>query len=1058
MEEHSAVRTYKDDCLRDIFASVTYTVLPAPPAVFDEIANADIFCEDLATYQPEFLSYSNGGTLGCEISGSVQGVADPFDGSCGQFEVNFEFTDLCGRIITAKHTITVIDETAPELVGVIPAGISNMNLCYDQRPDENSHPFLADSYIAGLYEDNCGNVNVTHTVVELGDDCNWAIMYRYEIEDDCDNFADPVKIFFNGGDTSAPVLTGDLPTGVTDLQCLSENPGAPDEAAIAAAFTDNCGNINVTPLDPVIAGDDCGWTATYEYIIEDDCGYKADNVIIVNSGADTTPPTLDKDIPLGENTLDLCIDSPLGEPSEAEIAALYIDNCTDPLTAANVSKIEKVYGTDCEWIRVFEYIVSDNCGNPADLIKVNYQGGDVSEPVPTGECTPEIVVIRTDDWDVDCPADAYISLNVGDEISAADLDWTVGGITVEALGGNLASCFTDNCADVSELTFRVTGKDGTPGTCSTTLNITFDVEDNCENIYSGFVCTFVVVDNTAPVITCPEGVDFGLVEEAPTDCATKANYTDNCQADGETEDYTDSDISFAFQAGTDDVAGFVGDFASGNWALDTASGAGSINIAAGQMTIVGSSTNPGDVVLATATCPTSGEYSFDWAYSATDIPGFDAGFYVNGALAFILSSTSGESGSVTVNCLAGDVIGFGVSTSDAIPGPGQLDITNFLVGGSPDTNVFTFTRTFTANDGCDNTATCDVVYTWAEAAPTCDNGQVIACGDTVSGDTSDAGAEDVVGPNGGIGNWYTYIGTGEYVVTFSTCDNTFYDSRIDVYTGVCDDPQFVAGNDDSCGLQSEVGFLAEDGVEYHIFVRGFLDDTGSYELNVICEELPTCDYPVLVCDDVATGNTSDGGPEDVADINGYVGNWYNYIGTGDSVVAFSTCNNADYDTNIQVYTDCGTIGVAGNDDAFGCGLTSEVGFFAEDGVEYNIFVRGWNGDTGSYGLTVICDTQVGEPRVAQTQDDVIIDFIAYPVPFNNEVNIAYTFEFNTNVTIELFDTKGLLILSQTNKNYVNGSKDKTTFDLSRTSNQMFYVKLTTSQGTVTKKIVSSGGR
>ena len=64
-------------------------------------------------------------------------------------------------------------------------------------------------------------------------------------------------------------------------------------------------------------------------------------------------------------------------------------------------------------------------------------------------------------------------------------------------------------------------------------------------------------------------------------------------------------------------------------------------------------------------------------------------------------------------------------------------------------------------------------------------------------------------------------------------------------------------------------------------------------------------------------------------------------------------------------------------------------------------------------------------------------------------------EFETDVTIELYDTRGIVILSDTNRSYEKGSKGKTTFDLSRIPNQMFYVKLTTSQGSVTKKIVSS---
>ncbi|MBR9914420.1 MAG: T9SS type A sorting domain-containing protein, partial [Algicola sp.] len=217
---------------------------------------------------------------------------------------------------------------------------------------------------------------------------------------------------------------------------------------------------------------------------------------------------------------------------------------------------------------------------------------------------------------------------------------------------------------------------------------------------------------------------------------------------------------------------------------------------------------------------------------------------------------------------------------------------------------------------------------------------------------------------------------------------------------------------------------------------------------------------ILECGDYVTGDTSDGGPEDVI-VGGFTGNWYSFIGTGDDIAIFSTCNDADYDTFLSVYTDCGSIFLTSNDDATGCGLTSEVGFFAEAGVEYNIFVEGFFTDSvGNYGLTVSCDPAVTRQQLADNtftpKDEITIDFTAYPVPFDNEVNIAYSFEFETNVTIELFDTKGLLVLSQTNDRYVAGSKDVATFDLSRSSSQMFYVKLTTSQGTVTKKIVSSG--
>ena len=84
-----------------------------------------------------------------------------------------------------------------------------------------------------------------------------------------------------------------------------------------------------------------------------------------------------------------------------------------------------------------------------------------------------------------------------------------------------------------------------------------------------------------------------------------------------------------------------------------------------------------------------------------------------------------------------------------------------------------------------------------------------------------------------------------------------------------------------------------------------------------------------------------------------------------------------------------------------------------------------------------------------------VDFTAYPVPFEDEVNIKYSFDYETDVTIEVFDIKGTLIKTDINNNYVKGTQDKTTLDLSSASNQLFFVRLTTSNGTVTKKIVSS---
>lgn len=74
-----------------------------------------------------------------------------------------------------------------------------------------------------------------------------------------------------------------------------------------------------------------------------------------------------------------------------------------------------------------------------------------------------------------------------------------------------------------------------------------------------------------------------------------------------------------------------------------------------------------------------GTFSFDWAYSSVDDPGFDAGYYVLDDLSnyIFLSTTDGESGSISVQVSAGDLIGFNVYSVDGEFGPGVLTITNF---------------------------------------------------------------------------------------------------------------------------------------------------------------------------------------------------------------------------------------------------------------------------------------------------------------------------------------------------------------------------------------------
>ncbi|WP_040279980.1 T9SS type A sorting domain-containing protein [Psychroserpens damuponensis] len=89
-----------------------------------------------------------------------------------------------------------------------------------------------------------------------------------------------------------------------------------------------------------------------------------------------------------------------------------------------------------------------------------------------------------------------------------------------------------------------------------------------------------------------------------------------------------------------------------------------------------------------------------------------------------------------------------------------------------------------------------------------------------------------------------------------------------------------------------------------------------------------------------------------------VGVWYVYAGTGDTVTA-STCAQADFDTEITVYTGvCGDFTCLDNNDdnsAAGCtSNTSLLEFETVIGTDYFIYVSGFGAATGAFDLSITC--------------------------------------------------------------------------------------------------------
>ena len=109
--------------------------------------------------------------------------------------------------------------------------------------------------------------------------------------------------------------------------------------------------------------------------------------------------------------------------------------------------------------------------------------------------------------------------------------------------------------------------------------------------------------------------------------------------------------------------------------------------------------------------------------------------------------------------------------------------------------------------------------------------------------------------------------------------------------------------------------------------------------------------------------------------NGSNVSWYRAIGTGNTLTA-STCSDANFDTKIVVYCNCNQYSdycVGGNDDSEGCSnFTSVVSWHSIIGQEYLLMVVGYEGQTGSFTLTLRDDGIPADASLRQCSGSNIV--------------------------------------------------------------------------------------
>jgi hypothetical protein len=117
------------------------------------------------------------------------------------------------------------------------------------------------------------------------------------------------------------------------------------------------------------------------------------------------------------------------------------------------------------------------------------------------------------------------------------------------------------------------------------------------------------------------------------------------------------------------------------------------------------------------------------------------------------------------------------------------------------------------------------------------------------------------------------------------------------------------------------------------------------------------------------------------------GVWYIYQDNSGFLadITLSTCDQADFDTKIHVYTgDCGVpplTCVASNDDGAGCsGFSSELTFQSDGNTTYYILVNGFNGAIGNFDLTLTCELVPPENDLIENAIDLSTSSFPYTDP------------------------------------------------------------------------------
>jgi len=301
---------------------------------------------------------------------------------CGRSQTRtWTARDACGNSSTASRTATwTSDITAPTFSGSYTAVVLG---CNPTSGDINSALGSASA------TDGCSNTTITSSDGSVSPpSCTRSQTRTFTARDACGNTATISRTVSWTSDLTPPTFTGSY----TPVQ-LSCNPAASDITAAlnGATATDACGLTTITQSDGAVQSSVCGRSQARTFTARDACGNTATISRTVTWTTSPSPPTFTGSyatVPLGCNPV-----------------ASDITNALDGATATSAcgsitpsSSDGPVVSTGCARSQTRTFTASDGCGSSATISRTVTWTADVTAPGFIGNYSDVTLTCNVSEW------------------------------------------------------------------------------------------------------------------------------------------------------------------------------------------------------------------------------------------------------------------------------------------------------------------------------------------------------------------------------------------------------------------------------------------------------------------------------------------------------------------------------------------------------------------------------------------------------------------------------------------------------------------------------------